>query len=411
MIKVCHIITKLELGGAQQNTLYTVKSLDKQQFLPLLITGSKGILIKEANLYHHVKKYYLPELVREIQPLKDAIALYKIWQILRREKRETPQMSLIVHTHSSKAGILGRWAAKLAGISWIIHSIHGFGFHNYQSRLIRWAFIVLERITAKITTHFIAVSLANIETGIRLGLLVRSRVSLIRSGIDIARFQEGFDCLASTTQECREKKLRELHIPLHKKVVGMIACFKPQKAPLDFVHAIKIVADAMPEVHAIMVGDGILRPQIEALIAHYHLENSFSLLGWRTDITELLHLCQLLVLTSLWEGLPRVCPQAMAVGIPIVATSVDGIPEAVHDRVNGFLVQSGNIQEIAEKILYLLNNPEIAKDMGRQGQKLVEEFDIQRMVHQQEDLYHSLVSEKSKIESRKSKVKSTNFGL
>lgn len=392
MIKVCHIITKLELGGAQQNTLYTVKTLDRKLFIPLLITGSEGILIEEANRYHHVRKYYLSELIREIRLAKDVRAWYTIWRILRREQRETPHIPLIVHTHSSKAGILGRWAAKCAGVSWIVHSIHGFGFHDYQPPLVHWAFIVLEWITAKITTHFIAVSEANIETGAHLGLFPRSRVSLIRSGIDVARFQRCCNQPASTIRESRENTLQELHIPIHKKVVGMIACFKPQKAPLDFVRAMKLVVNTVPDVHGIMIGDGVLRPQIEAMIIRYHLEKTISLLGWRTDIPELLPLCQLLVLTSLWEGLPRVCPQAMAVGIPIVATNVDGIPEAVHDGVNGFLVQPGDIQKCAEKIGYLLNNPDIAQRMGKQGQKMVEEFDIHRMVQQQEALYHSLVN-------------------
>jgi glycosyltransferase involved in cell wall biosynthesis len=392
MIKICHIITKLELGGAQQNTLYTVKTLDRKHFTPLLITGSKGILIEEANRYQHVRKYYLAELVREIRPVKDIRALYKIWRVLRREKRETPHIPLIVHTHSSKAGILGRWAAKCAGVHWIIHSIHGFGFHDYQPSLVRWTFIVLERFTAKITTHFIAVSEANIEKGVRLGLFPRSCVSLIRSGIDIARFQNCCNQPAPTIVESREKKKQELHIPLHKKIVGMIACFKPQKAPLDFVRVMKIVANTVPDVHAVMIGDGALRSQIEAMIARYQLEKTISLLGWRTDIQELLPLCQLLVLTSLWEGLPRVCPQAMASGIPIIATNVNGIPEVVHNGVNGFLFQPGDIQKCAEKIVYLLVNPDIAKNMGKQGQKMVEEFDIRRMVQQQEALYHSLVS-------------------
>jgi glycosyltransferase involved in cell wall biosynthesis len=216
---------------------------------------------------------------------------------------------------------------------------------------------------------------------------------LIRSGIDIAHFQKSGDQPTSTIRESRVKTLQKLHIPVHKKVVGMIACFKPQKAPLDFVRAMKLVVNTVPDVHGIMIGDGILRPQIEDMIICYHMENAISLLGWRTDIPELLPLCQLLVLTSLWEGLPRVCPQAMAVGLPIVATHVDGIPEAVHDGVNGFLVQPGDIQRCAEKIIYLLKNPDIAKSMGKQGQKMVEEFDIRRMVQQQETLYHKLIDD------------------
>ena len=107
MIKVCHIITKLELGGAQQNTLYTVKHLDRKHFIPLLITGSEGILIEEANQCVDVQKYYISSFVREIHPCRDVIAFYKIWQILRQENHKDPQIPLIVHSHSSKAGIIG----------------------------------------------------------------------------------------------------------------------------------------------------------------------------------------------------------------------------------------------------------------------------------------------------------------
>lgn len=384
MITVCHIITQLELGGAQQNTLYTVTHLDRTRCHPVLITGAEGILIEDADKETAVQKYYLPELVRDICPTKDMQAVASILKILRREKRRFPESPLIVHTHSSKAGIVGRWAAKLAGADAIIHSIHGFGFHPYQSSKARRLFIALEWLTSKITTHFIAVSAANIDTGVRLKLFSRSRVSLIRSGIDIEQFRQ-------VDNSDLEQTFAALHIPPQKKIVGMVACFKPQKAPLDFVRALKLVAESVPDVHAIMVGDGVLRPAIEAEIARCHLEDTISLLGWRTDIPALLHLCQMLVLTSLWEGLPRVCPQAMAAGIPIVATRVDGTPEAVLDGVNGFLVTPGDIETIAEKIAYLLTHPDVAKRMGVEGQQRVAEFDIHRMVRQQEDLYQSLV--------------------
>ncbi len=395
MIYVCHIITQLELGGAQQNTLYTVKHLNRGKFLPLLLTGSEGILVKEIRRHTDIPQYNIPALIRKIHPWKDFRAFYTLWQILKREKDIHADHPIIVHTHSSKAGILGRWAAKCAGISLIIHSIHGFGFHQYQPCLQRWLFIMLERITARLTTHFIAVARANIDIGIRAGIFSESQVSLIRSGIDIERFRSASGQSVSSRQQFREKMCQELDIPDHKHIIGMVACFKLQKAPLDFVRAIKLVSRHFPEVHAIMVGDGELRPQIEQRIAHEGLEQTISLLGWRTDVPQLLHLCKMLVLTSLWEGLPRVCPQAMAVGLPIVATAVDGTPEAVHDGVNGFLVAPGDIQGLAEKILYLLNNPDIANRIGLQGQHLVDEFDIRRMVRQQEELYQRLVEERT----------------
>jgi glycosyltransferase involved in cell wall biosynthesis len=398
MIKVCHIITKLELGGAQQNTLYTVKSLDQSRFQPLLITGAEGLLVEEARTYQHVTQYYLPELVREIRPLRDMHAFVKLRAILRQERNDsessadTPVRPMIVHTHSSKAGILGRWAAKAAGVPIIIHSIHGFGFHREQSLAGRALFIMLEWLTAKITTHFIAVSAANIATGKRLGFFDDSRVSLIRSGIDIARFAPPTGLSHAERLAQRARALQGLGIPESRRIIGMVACFKPQKAPLDFVRAMQVVTKTRTEAHAIIVGDGELRPQIEALIADLYLEKTISLLGWRTDVPTLLHLCDMLVLTSRWEGLPRVCPQAMAAGLPIVATAVDGTPEAVRDGVTGFVVPPGDVQQIAAKIIYLLDHSDLARQMGAAGQQHVREFDIQQMVRQQEQLYQQLVT-------------------
>lgn len=387
MIKVCHLITKLELGGAQQNTLYTVSHLDRQRFLPILMTGAEGRLIQEAEEAGHVRKYYIPELVREIRPGLDFNAFQRFRHILQQEYQQTSQLPMIVHTHSSKAGILGRWAAKSVGISPIIHSIHGFGFHRDQRPLIRQCYIALERLTARVTTHFIAVSAVNIQTGVDLRLFSPSRVSLIRSGIEIEKFQQ-YACLSHADFDAwRAQKLAALGWPQSRPRIGMVACFKPQKAPLEFVRVIERVAAQFPDVHAVMVGDGELRSQIEALIQEKQLQRQITLAGWRADMPEIFPLFDIFVLTSHWEGLPRVCPQAMAAGLPIVATHVDGIPEAVIDGVNGFLKAPGDIDGLADQIIVLLRHPDQAKAMGSAGQQRVAEFDIHRMVQQQEELY------------------------
>ena len=394
MIVVCHIITKLELGGAQQNTLYTVKHLDRKQFRPLLMSGSEGILMEEAERCRDVSRHNIPSLQREIRPLKDLRAFLHIRRILKQEAARNPGEPLIVHTHSSKAGILGRWAAKSIGISQIVHSIHGFSFHPRQGVITRCLYIFLEWMSAKITTHFIAVSSANIATGIRLGFFPASRVSLIRSGIDITKFRAFSSTVKQDFKQWRTQKRRELGISAEQPLVGMIACFKPQKAPLDFVRVMQHVGKHIPDVHAVMVGDGVLRPRIETLIAKCGLTQQISLLGWRRDIPELLPLFDVLVLTSYWEGLPRVCPQAMAAGIPIVATDVDGIPEVVHDGKNGFLCRPGDIESIAQKLQHILQHSEIAEKMGQEGQNSVAEFDCDLMVRQQEELYRSLIRKK-----------------
>jgi glycosyltransferase involved in cell wall biosynthesis len=182
----------------------------------------------------------------------------------------------------------------------------------------------------------------------------------------------------------------------------MIACFKTQKSPLDFVKVAKIVSDTIDETRFLLVGDGVLRSKIEALTKKLGMDDKILLLGWRNDIPEILSCIDVLVLTSLWEGLPRVFPQAMASGVPVVATEVDGAPEAIKHGINGFLVSPKDIHAMAEKVIYLIRHPEKAKEMGVKGNDLVEEFDIWKMLAQQEELYASLL--KSDKESQNEPV-------
>jgi glycosyltransferase involved in cell wall biosynthesis len=379
---VVHIITKLELGGAQQNTLFTVSHLDREVYQPVLISGTEGILVEEAKQLSGVNVHFVSDLVREINPLKDFRALVKIRRILKQIREGAKSSKVIVHTHSSKAGVLGRWAACLAGLRLIVHSVHGFSFNDYQPVLVRSFYILLERITALITTAFVTVSEADRGEGIRRRIFTKANVSLIRSGIDIKRF----DDLPSDRISLR----RNLGIDQHAPVIALIACFKPQKAPLDFVRVAKMVLDERSDALFYLVGDGRLRFQIEQLIEELNIRDKVILLGWRRDIPEIMHSIDLLVLTSLWEGLPRVLPQAMASGVPVVATNVNGAPEAIRNGLNGYLLPPGDRAGMAKKIIYLINNPEEARKMGRKGRELVEEFDIWKMVKQQEVLYHNL---------------------
>ena len=382
--KVVHIITKLELGGAQENTLFTLSHLNRERFEPFLITGQEGILVEEALKMEGVKVYLLPHLVREIRPLKDFKALISLVQLLRQiHSLSEDSRHLIVHTHGSKAGIMGRWAAKIASVERIIHTYHGFGFHDYQPKFVKWFYILLEWFTSRITTRFICVSHANREKGIKLGLFKDDQVCLIRSGIDLERF--------SSPQRSREEVRKELGISLDAPLATMIACFKPQKAPLDFVHLAGLVKKEVPQARFLLVGDGILRGEIEDLKTQLGLEEKLILLGWRRDVPEILNASDCLVLTSLWEGLPRVFPEAMCLGIPIVATRVDGAPEVVKDGVDGFLLPPRDVEGMAEKVIYLFENPDKAKEMGERGKKKVKEFDCYKMVREQEELYSTLL--------------------
>jgi len=375
---VCHIITKLELGGAQENTLFTVSHLDPARFRPILIAGEPGLLDDEARKLPGVEFHRVPSLVRELRPLSDLRALAALTQLLRRLR------PAIVHTHSSKAGILGRLAARLAGVPVIIHSIHGFGFTRYQSPPVRRALIALECLAARITTRFFAVSEANRRLGVELGLFADGRCAVIRSGVDLAAIRKtGVDTTA---------KKRELGLEPGRPVVGMVAPMKPQKAPLDFVRVAARVAAKKPDAQFLFVGGGELRGAMEAEIARLDLAKSFRLAGWRRDVPALMRCLDVFVLTSLWEGLPRVYLEALASGVPVVGTRVDGAAEVVRDGINGYLLAPGDVQGLADRVLVLLANPTLAADMGKRGESLPPEFDIHDMVRRQEEEYGRLLA-------------------
>jgi glycosyltransferase involved in cell wall biosynthesis len=376
---VCHIITKLELGGAQQNTLFTVSHLDRKRYRPMLVSGESGILDREAQDLLGEHFYRVPYLVREISPLKDLLAIRDLTRLLNRLK------PLIVHTHSSKAGIIGRLAARLAGVPIIIHTIHGFGFTPYQQSLHRWMLVAAERWIGRVTTRFFAVSEANRLEGVKRRLFQGDQCAIVRSGVDLAAIQR----MAIDT---RAKK-RELGFDTAQLLVGMIAPMKKQKAPLDFIRAAALIRATRPDVRFVFIGDGDLRPAVEAEASRLGLSESLQLPGWRRDALEILRCLDVFVLTSLWEGLPRVYVEARASGIPVVGTRVDGAEEVIRDGEHGYLLDPGDVSGMADRVLRLLNDVQLRNAMGqRAATGIPVEFDIHHMVSLQEQEYERLLA-------------------
>lgn len=376
--KICHIITKLELGGAQQNTLFTVSNINQDEFIPVLMSGKGGILDTEASTLSGVKVYLVDNLIRPIQPISDLIALFKLCLLLRKEKPH------IVHTHSSKAGILGRIAAWIARVPVIIHTFHGFAFHDFQPRFVKGFYILLERLIARITHKLIAVSNDNIEKGLQNDIGIREKYLVIRSGIDVTRYK-------NSHVDVSEKR-RELNIPNDEKIITTIGPFKPQKNLLDFVRVAKYVSDRNNYCRFLVIGDGKQRFQIESLINQLKLNSKVELLGWRRDIAQILAVSDVFVMTSLWEGLPRSILEAMCMGLPVVANAVDGVKEIINNTENGFTVEPFMTQEMSECILDILSNADQAKEVGLKAKEsITQEYDINYMVKQQEDLYKTLI--------------------
>ena len=379
MYTVCHIITKLELGGAQKITLRTLAHLDRSKFRPILIVGGEaGELDVDGTRILGEEFYRVTSLVRAIRPVQDLRALFSLTRLLQRIR------PLIVHTHSSKAGILGRWAARLAGVPVIVHSVHGFGFTPTQHPVLKRFFILLERWSSAFTQWVFTDSEANRQQGIALGLFTGDRSAMLPPGIDLHAIR--------SVQIDRVDKRRSLGLDPMQPLIGMVAPFKPQKSPLDFVRVASHVCRQRADAHFVMVGDGELRQAVEAEIRRLGLTQSITLTGWRRDVPEIMKCLDAFLLTSGWEGLPRVYLEALSCGVPVVGTCVDGAAEVVIDGVNGFLKEPGDVEGLADRVLWLLNHTEAAKAMGVRGMSLSEKFDCYEVVRQQEYRYEWLVA-------------------
>jgi len=378
--KVFHVITKLELGGAQKVTLMTLERLQRQHYDVALITNPDGLLVDWAKRIPDLTRYWIPSLIREVQPVQDFITLVALWRLFRKER---PQ---VVHTHSSKAGILGRWAAWLAGVPNIFHTAHGFGFNDFQRPTLRRLYVWLEKITGRISTKLVVVSYANADKGEKNGVFKRGDWILCRDAISVAEFMQPGP---RRSQLARWGVGPDRQGGKDKVVVGMIACFKPQKSPVDFVDVAAEVLKHTASAHFVMAGDGELRPQIEARIREHGLEDHMTLLGWRTEkeMPEVYRNLDIVVLTSLWEGLPCVFSEAMACELPIVATNVDGAREAIVHEESGYLHDPHDIRGMAQSVLKLVENADLRKTMGARGKSRVMEFDIGTSVSNLETAY------------------------
>jgi len=375
--KIVHFITRLELGGAQQNTLYCVCHHDRTRFDVGLWAGEGGILDSEARAIEQADVRILPWLVHPIDPVRDAAAVLRLASMLRDVD--------LLHTHSSKAGILGRAAARLAGVPGIVHTVHGWSFNDVQPAVTRRLYVEAERAAARVTNRIVCVALFDRDRGLASGIGHASQYRIVRSGIDPS--------LYGAPEGARERLRETLGAAPHDVVVGSIANFKPQKSPLDFVEAARLARLRDPRLRFFIAGDGELRPSAERAIAEAGLGDVVHLLGWRDDVAELLAAMDIFLLTSLFEGLPRVVLQAMAASVPVVATDTGGVAEVVVDGETGRLVPPGNPAAAAEAIVALADDAETRRRFAAAARSRVgDEFDSRRMVRDLEDLYDEVLA-------------------
>ena len=376
--RVLHLITRLELGGAQQNTLYCTRHHDRDRFDVELIAGRGSLLDDEARAISDATVQLVPWLKHAISPAFDLMAVLRLRNYFRRAGVD------LVHTHSSKAGILGRLAANLAGVPAVVHTVHGWSFNATQTAARHRLYTSLERMVAPMTDRILVVAANHVDVGLRAGIGVRSQYDVVRSGIDRR--------LYGAPAKPRDVLRRELGFESGDFVVGTIANMKPQKAPLDFAATAARAHALNPSLRFLFAGDGELMPDVRRRVETDGLRDVVKLLGWRDDVPDLLHAMDAFLLTSRFEGLPRVLLQAMAAGRPVVATAVDGTPEIVEAGVTGLLSPAGDTDALAAHLDRLARDADLRAGLTeRASARLGEEFDIRKMVTDLDSLYAGLL--------------------
>jgi glycosyltransferase involved in cell wall biosynthesis len=383
-LKVTHIITRLVIGGAQENTLATVLGLRQKPGVEVKLisgptTGPEGSLEPEAAEIPGLLTI-VPDLVRPVHPLKDFIALRKLEKILRVQKPD------IVHTHSGKAGILGRLAAKRAGVPVIIHTIHGPSFGKFQNAAANFIFRAAEKKAARATSHFIVVADAMKEQYLAAGIGSPEQYTRIFSGFPLEPF-----LAAKNDLELRKK----LGIAPDDFVIGKIARLFRLKGHDDLFAVAPELVRRNPKIKFLLVGDGEWRQKFEQQAENIGLRRHFAFTGLipPDEVPKHVGIMDALVHLSLREGLPRALPQALAAGKPIVAYDCDGAREICFDGDTGFLIQPGDLKNLAAKIILLANDAKLREQFGSRGQNFVREnFSVEKMVDAIYTLYLKLAA-------------------
>jgi glycosyltransferase involved in cell wall biosynthesis len=379
-MRVAHVITRLILGGAQENTILNCQDLVRDHGDEVvLITGPglgpEGSLEEDARA-RGIRLEIIPSMRRNIHPGRDAAAYRAIGRAIETFRPD------VVHTHSGKAGLFGRTAAWHLKVPAIIHTVHGAPFHPYQNAAAHAFFRRCEIFAAARCHAIISVADAMTDQLVAAGVAPREKYTTIYSGMEVESF------LGADAE--RDRVRRELGYTPNDIVVGKVARLFHLKGHADLISAARTACRENPQLKFLLVGDGILRPSIESQIATAGLTDRFRFTGLVPPqrIAELLSATDLVVHTSLREGLARVLPQALLVGRPVISYDVDGAREVVSNDETGFLVQPGDIATLAARIVQLSTSPELRARLAAAGRELCRtRFDHHEMTRQIRSLY------------------------
>jgi glycosyltransferase involved in cell wall biosynthesis len=385
-MRVLHLITRLVIGGAQENTILNCQDLIHDYGDDVLLVAGPGLgpegSLEDDARNRGVPLEIVPAMRRAIHPWHDPASYLAIGRAI------TDFQPDVVHTHSGKAGLLGRLAAWRQNKPAIVHTVHGAPFHPYQSAAARAFFRRCEKFAAARCHAIISVADAMTDQLVAAGIAPREKFTTIYSGMEVEPF------LAADRERARARQ--ELGFTPDQIVVAKVARLFRLKGHDDLIAAARIAVHDAPRLQFLLVGEGILRPKIEAQIAAAGLGGRFQFAGLVPPdrIPALLAAADLVVHTSFREGLARVLPQALLVGRPVVSYDVDGAREVVCDGQTGFLVAPGDVATLAERIVKLSSSAELRERLAAAGRESCRQrFDHRTMTAHVRQLYEKLLDQ------------------
>jgi glycosyltransferase involved in cell wall biosynthesis len=378
--KVLHIITRLDPGGSATNTLETVARLDPLRYEVHLLSGRTCDATGDAEAFirrHRINAVFLDDLVREVHPWLDLVALVKLTGFIRRGKYD------IVHTHSSKAGFLGRIAARFAGVRHVVHTPHGHVFYGYFSAPATRLFMWLERVAAPLTDRLVALTPTGIEEHLRVRVGARTQWVAIPSGVDLEALR--------VAPGARGLVRREFGVADQEVLFITVSRLEPVKGNEHVIESFAAVARAGIPARLMFVGDGAERERLEQLVLDRGLGGKVIFAGFRKDVALFLAAADVFVLGSLNEGMGRAAVEALAAGLPCVVTRAGGLADVVSDGKEGFLVPPADSMMMGQCMRRLAADPALRTTMAAASrEKAGHVFSIQTMVKRIDRLYQQI---------------------
>ena len=380
-LKIVRIIARLNIGGPAIHVALLTARLNEGEFESLLVAGSVGDEEGDMSYYaaeRGVAPLIITDLGRELSPVRDIRTMWKLYRLLRREQPD------VVHTHTAKAGFVGRWAAKLAGVPVIVHTFHGHVFQGYFGSLKTRVFITLEQLTSRITDSILTLTQSlRRELALTYRVARTEKITVLPLGLDLAPFAAA----PRKTGTFRE----QYGIPQDAPLIGIAGRMVPVKNHALFLESAAQIRAKRPDARFIMIGDGELRDDLERQIDNLGLRGFVKITGWLTDMPAAYADMDVFALSSVNEGTPVTVIEALSAGCPVVATHVGGIPDLLEGGRFGALVSSGNAHAFAQAILDTLENP---PDTTVAQAAMLNQYGIDRLVSDLAALYKGLLARK-----------------